>query len=92
MTKRSEGVHVRAFVRLSGALFAATLVASLAVAACRTGDPTGDPKMPSNSPLPSIDKKEDPPASPLPPLAKDAGASRPTPRDPGGPANALARP
>ncbi|HVH44128.1 MAG TPA: hypothetical protein VM925_17375 [Labilithrix sp.] len=43
------------------------------VIACRQGEPTGDPKTPSNRPLPEIDRTEkDPKASPTP-FVGDAG-------------------
>lgn len=45
----------------------------LTAIACRQGEPMSDPKMPSNSPVPEIDRSErDPKTAPSPQLG-DAG-------------------
>ncbi|MBS2011305.1 MAG: hypothetical protein JST00_00220 [Deltaproteobacteria bacterium] len=53
---------------------------AIAAVACRQQQPSGDPKMPANSPIPTIDRKEDGDSSKTPavpsPLASDGGASR----------------
>jgi|GEM_PF-5968725 len=62
---------------LARAVLAAAVV--LGAIACREGVPTGDPKTPANSPIPDIDKKDDPSSSPPSPLTRDGGATRPSP-------------
>lgn len=60
-----------AFVAIVSAL------AATSFAACRHPDnPSGDPKTPANSPIPKIEKDDEPatsPASPSPPTIGDAG-------------------
>lgn len=64
---------------------------TLAMAAIACQAPTGDPKSPPNSPLPSLDRKDDPSTSPPPPIfGKDGGASQPRREGPEAPRNALA--
>ncbi len=43
---------------------AAVFVASLVVLGCRGQGPSEDPKMPANSPLPDIDRPDDPHSAP----------------------------
>jgi hypothetical protein len=51
-------------------VFAALVVTGIA---CRQGEPNGDPKIPTNSPIPEVDRTErDPKASPTPKIG-DAG-------------------
>lgn len=65
------------------------LALALAAIACR--EPSGDPKTPPNSPLPSIDGKDEPSTSPPPSiLGKDGGTSRPRQDGPEAPKSAMA--
>jgi hypothetical protein len=67
------------------------LVVTAGAIACR--QPTGDPKTPPNSPIPTIDRKDEPTTSPPSPLlGNDGGASRPRHDGPGVPRSALAHP
>ena len=49
-------------------------VISLGVIACRGTDPSGDPKTPPNSPLPDIERPEEP-KGPLPSPVGDGGVT-----------------
>ena len=58
-------------VPVAFALGLAALVAA-SLGACRQGQPDGAPKMPPNSPVPEIDRPEEP--TPPPKITSDAGA------------------
>ena len=52
----------------------ALLLAAFAGNACRTGEPSSEPKTPANAPLPPFDRKEpDSPDAKRSPLLRDAG-------------------
>lgn len=69
----------------------AVWLTTLAIAAIACRQPSGDPKTPPNSPLPTIDRKDEPTTSPPPPLlGKDGGASRPRYDGPQVPRSAMA--
>lgn len=66
-------------------------MAAVAIAAIACREPSGDPKTPPNSPLPSLDGKDEPTTSPPPSLlGKDGGTSRPRQDGPGAPKSAMA--
>lgn len=68
--ERNRPVNKPAVWRLCVGLF----VVSVGAMACRGTDPSGDPKTPPNSPLPQVDKPEEPEA-PMPNPLSDGGSS-----------------
>jgi hypothetical protein len=59
--------------RLSVGILLSSIFVLVAIA-CRTGEPSSDPKTPANSPLPKVERTDDDPKEPpKPPLLGDAG-------------------